>query len=309
MCGGKYMKYFRLALLGMVIMFCPLCSCSPENTDFEEQETIEEAVEHDETAADEGTPIANGDGEFPTTGIEPDNSSFDDEDEDEEDPPDEAPVVPSLQINELRTEIGSNSRAEFIEFKMLSTGNLAGLRVFIASNYKNPLVYEFLPVRVKEGEYVVLHLRTLSEECRDEYGKDLSKSGGADSSPTVRDFWISGNAELLRKSDAIYITDQDDHVLDAVVILDKTDEAEWPKLSNYDFFSPVIEFLFNNDAWKSADGTISSPADAVDISGIGSAITRSVSRDETAEDTNTAADWYVTANNGVTIGVENKPRN
>jgi hypothetical protein len=185
---------------------------------------------------------------------------------------------------------------------MLSGGNLGALRVFVAGNDKDPLLYEFEPVEVKEGEYVVLHLRTLEGAlCKDEYGENLNESGGTDSCPTARDFWIPGSAKLLHKTDAVYVLDQDDWVLDAVML------AESPALLwDKTYFSDAAEFLFSQGAWKSATGTVCGPVDAVNSSGITS--TKSISRDETAENTHTAADWYVTATSGTTPGLPNNPK-
>jgi len=213
--------------------------------------------------------------------------------------------VPQMQINELRTEYASASgnsgpKAEFIEFKMLSDGNLGALRVFAEWNNKAPQIYEFEPVDVKEGEYVVLHLRKLEDSCKDEYGEDLNISGGTDSSPTARDFWIPGTNKLLHKTDAIYVLDQDDRVLDAVM-LSESPSASWGKT----YFTEAAKFLFEHDAWKSPTGEICSPMDAVDTSGIKASTAKSISRKEDAGNTHTAADWYVTTQ-GVTPGLPNK---
>jgi hypothetical protein len=209
--------------------------------------------------------------------------------------------VPALVINELRTEY-SKLKAEFIEFKMLSAGNLGALQVFAVGNNKTPLIYEFAPVEVEEGEYVVLHLRTLEDSCKDEYGDSLDESGGTDSSPNARDFWIPGSTKLLRNTDAVYVMDQDDRVLDAVMIAENPN-SKWNKN-----LVGAAELLFNNGAWESGAGTACTPADAADTSGVKSSATKSVSRDETAENTRTAADWYVTANGGATPGRPNVPR-
>ena len=215
---------------------------------------------------------------------------------------------PELQINEMRTEYENSSyRVEFIEFKMRTAGDLGGVRVYIAGNYKNPLVFEFLPVEVEKDEYILLHLRTLEDSCVNEYG-GMDESDGTDSSPTARDFWIPGSEERLRKTDAVYVLDNNGNVLDAVMLAEKTSAESWPLLSRQDCFTPAAEFLFNNGAWKSANGTIPGPADAVSTSGIGSSKIRSISRDETVEDTDTAADWYITASNGLTPGRENNPQ-
>jgi len=208
--------------------------------------------------------------------------------------------IPQLVINELRTE-NSKPRAEFIELKMMSDGNLGAVRVFIASNNKEPMVYEFQPVNVKNGEYAVLHLRTTEEGCVDEYGSDLSASRGTNALATARDFWVPGNVKLLRKTDIVYLLDQDDRVLDAVMLSENQD-AWWSK----DYFAEAADFLYNQGAWKTADGRICGPADAV-IS-TGTTNTRTICRDEKKVNSNTAADWYITATSSATPGSVNSEK-
>jgi len=208
--------------------------------------------------------------------------------------------IPPLVINELRTE-NSKPKAEFIEFKMMSDGNLGAVRVFIASNYKEPMVYEFQPVEVKNGEYVVLHLRTTEDGCVDEYGSDLSASRGTNALATARDFWVPGNVKLLRKTDAVYLLDQDDRVLDAVMLAENQD-AWWDK----DYFAEAADLLFNQGAWKTADGRICGPADSV-ISA-GTTNTRTICRNEKTENSKTAADWYITATSSATPGSVNSEK-
>ena len=196
--------------------------------------------------------------------------------------------VPKLLINELRTEY-SKPKGEFIEFKMGTDGNLGALRVFAAGNNKNPMIYEFPSVEVKEGEYVVLHLRTW-ETHLDELGENLDESSGTDSSSLARDLWISGSSELLRKTDAIYVLDQDDNILDAIMISDSP-LLVWEK----NYLAEAAEFLFISDAWKSESGTVCKPVDEVSSAKINTSYAKSISRYETAEDTNTAFDWYISA--------------
>jgi hypothetical protein len=207
--------------------------------------------------------------------------------------------LPPLLINELRTEY-SKPRVEFIELKLLGTGNLGALRVFAVGN-KNPLLYEFPPVEAAAGEYVVLHLRTIEEGCRDECGADLAESGGTDALATARDFWIPGTAKLLHKTDAVYVMDQDDTIIDAVILAEVV-EPWW----NKDVFAEAAALFLEKKAWKTADGKIPAPSDAVDTGPVKTAATKSISRNEGAEDTNTAADWYVTAASGATPGKQNK---
>jgi hypothetical protein len=217
---------------------------------------------------------------------------------------------PSLIINELRTEYKSPNgpQGEFVEFLALGPGNLGTLRLFISKAGSSEPVYEFPPAEVQEGEYIVLHLRTLElgVETADETGDDLALSGGAEAHPEARDFWISGSAELLGKSDAVWIMDQDDAVLDAVILTE--DGAKWvPK--KYDM-TAFAEFLAARNAWlpleegENAAG-VPGPQDAVLTKSVGSSFTKSVSRNRGSGDTDRASDWFVTDKNGATPGTQN----
>ena len=209
--------------------------------------------------------------------------------------------IPPILITELRTEY-SRPRAEFIELRTLEAGNLGAMRVFVASNNKSPMIYEFPSVEAAAGEYITIHLRTLEEAVsRDELGDNLDLSGGTDSWPTARDIWIPGAVKIIRKTDAVYLLDQDDNVLDAVMISEKADPW-W----NSEHFAELADFLFNAGAWKSPDGKICSPAESV-ISN-GTTATRTICRDESVENSNTAKDWYITVTSGATPGRANNPK-
>jgi hypothetical protein len=206
--------------------------------------------------------------------------------------------VPLMQINELRT-VFSDPKAEFIEFRILEGGNLGTLRVFAAGNNEAPMIYEFKPVEVKKDEYVVLHLRTPEEgKCKDEYGTSLKESGGTDSSPTARDLWIPGSNTLLCKTDAVYVSDQDGKVLDAVMFSEKS-SASWEN----ERLARTADFLFSQGSWESPSGTACSPKDAV--SSANTSLTRTISREESVQNTHTKDDWYIAPVYGATPGLPN----
>jgi hypothetical protein len=176
------------------------------------------------------------------------------------------------------------------------------VRVFFAGGSQKPSKHEFSPVEVKKGEYVVLHLRKMEEDCVDEYTSNLAESGGFQSSPTARDIWVPGTAKLINKAAGyVYALDQDDNVL-AAIMYSETPSSWWSK----DYLAEAAEFLYQQGAWKSVDGGICRPADA--INSAGSTATRTICRDETVENTNTAADWYITVTSGETPGGANNPR-
>jgi len=175
------------------------------------------------------------------------------------------------------------------------------MRVFIAGNYKAPMVYEFLPVEVRDGDYVTLHLRCTESGCIDEYGNDLAESGGTDSSPTARDFWVQGNVKLLHKTDAVYVLDQDDKVLDCVMISENPDPW-W----NKEYFADTAQILFEQGAWKTENALICGPVNSV--MSAGTTATRTICRDENTVNSHTAAGWYIAATSCATPGKPNNPK-
>jgi hypothetical protein len=205
--------------------------------------------------------------------------------------------MPRLQINEVRTEY-SKPRVEFIELYTLSAGNLGGMRLYITGGPEDPPFYEFPPVEVPAAQYIVLFLRTLDAAARDETGDDInpdSNKGVYEALATARDLWIPDSVKQLRtKGAAVYLVDQDDKVLDAVIFCESP--AGWwtdEKLAR------AAEFLGEAGAWSGSSGAIS-PADAV--SSVGATATRTLNRRSPAADSNSAADWYITVTSGTTPG-------
>jgi hypothetical protein len=216
--------------------------------------------------------------------------------------------MPSLMITELRTEY-SNPKAEFVEIKILKDGNLGAMRLFLGGHSISMPVYEFPPAEVKAGEYIVLHLRTTQEGWIDETGEDLSLSGGAEPLAGVRDFWVNGTEKLIHRTDAVYLMDQDDTIVDGVLLSEN--QAPWwakPDLAaaaelfaSQGVWFPVDE---SGNTLVPEDGWIPAPGDAARSTG--TTLTRTICRDETME--NSAAAWYVTATSNATPGKENSSK-
>lgn len=205
--------------------------------------------------------------------------------------------IPALIITEVRTEY-SKPKVEFIELYTRSAGNLGGLRIVSSSCFLEAPLYEFEPTEVRQGEYVVVHLRSIEDNLQDERGDNLALSGGTEAHPEARDFWLPGNTKKIRKTDGIALIDQDNRVLDALLISETT-EGSWQKNEMTSFCS----FLVAQEAWRGTSEDLL-PADAVTSSY--TTTTRTICRDESREDSNTAADWYITATSGATPGEPNK---
>lgn len=200
--------------------------------------------------------------------------------------------LPLFMITELRTEY-AKPKAEFVELKTLSPGNLGALRLFIASNGDKP-VFAFPPVEVDPGEYLVIHLRSLEAGTLNETGTDRGASPGTEAFPESRDFWVPDTKEKLRKTDAVFFMDQDDRILDGVVLSEKADTS-WAK----EELAEAARLVNSQGAW------LPSPEPHHAVLSKGTTVTRSISRNETAPDRNRAEDWYITATSGVTPGKAN----
>jgi len=215
--------------------------------------------------------------------------------------------VPKLLINEVRTTY-SNPRVEFVEFLSQSAGNLGALRLFMAGYSLTQPVYEFPPTEIKAGEYIVLHLRTREEGCVDETGDNLALSGGTEALSTARDFWVPGTAKLLHDDDVVYLMDQDDRIIDAI-LLSKSGGQSWSKPA----LATGAELLASQGAWlpsgkeNPAPGTyVLTPDDAVNT-GTATA-TRTINRDQTSTKSGRAEYWYITANSSATPGAANNTK-
>jgi hypothetical protein len=198
--------------------------------------------------------------------------------------------MPELEINEIRAAY-SKPRVEFIEFKAQSAGNLGGLRLF-ASYEKEEPIFEFPPVEVKKGEYIVVHTRSIEPGIVDETGANLAASQGTDALTTARDFWMPG-AMKLHDANAIYIMDQDDRILDGVLLVSSA--YRWK-----DSITAAAAEMARQEAWPSPE-----PADAVNADG--NTTTRTICRVEGRNNSRSAADWYITVTSGATPGKANNP--
>ena len=208
--------------------------------------------------------------------------------------------IPGILINEIRTEY-ANPKTEFIELRTTGPGNLGALRVYAAGISLDEPVYEFPPCEVKTGEYIVLHLRTLDPASTDETGSSLGLSPGTEALTTARDFWAPGTAKLIRKTDTVFITDQDGQILDAVM-MSETADSWWLK----ERFAHTAELLGKNTSWAAGSaeqGAFPGPVDAV--ASQYNTTTRTVCRNEQGPDTNTSADWYTAATGNATPGAPN----
>jgi hypothetical protein len=214
--------------------------------------------------------------------------------------------IPPLIITEVRTEY-SKPKVEFVEFKTLAAGDLGALRLFIAGVSLETPVFEFPPARVGAGEYGVVHLRSLDPESRDETAGDPGETPYSKDNEALAeawDFWVPGAAKRIKKTDAVFFMDQDDRIIDAVLLSENADPW-W----NAEYMVRAAELLGTQAAWAgetAASGQI--PGPDIAASSKNTTVTRSISRDETIPDSNSAADWYITAASNATPGKANSTK-
>jgi hypothetical protein len=215
--------------------------------------------------------------------------------------------LPPLLITELRTENGKSTsktnpqdRVEFVELFAQEAGNLGALRLYIASHSFSQPVLEFPPMEVKAGEYIVIHLRTREEGWADETGDDLSLSGGTDALDTARDLWIPGNKKILHKDDLVYLLDQDGRIIDGTALTADPEKNGWAS----EDLKKAAALFAGQGAWFPQPP---SPASALDCGSIKTAATKSVSRREDREDSNSSGDYYLTQSGNASPGGPNKP--
>jgi len=220
--------------------------------------------------------------------------------------------MPALVFNELRFDnSSSNNKVEFVEFKVLEPGNLGAMRLFIAHQSLSSPFYEFPPAEVKAGEYVVLHTRTVEEGCVDETGENLGLSKGVEALSDARDFWIPGNKKLLHNTNGLWLLDQDDRIIDAL-LLSETADLAGVSAALAKTFAASAEFLGKKKAWyplsgdAATEGWIPAPSDAVITKGTTN--TRTLCRDETIPARPRADNWYITATSSATPGKLNNPK-
>lgn len=108
-------------------------------------------------------------------------------------------------------------KVEFIEFYVYKPGNLAGITL---NTVNKDFEYVFPSVEVSEGEYIVLHMRTLSQETGhvDEIEGDLNLSTAPDSCTDARDLWVPMEERIVGNSDVITLREwQNGRITDALL--------------------------------------------------------------------------------------------
>lgn len=226
--------------------------------------------------------------------------------------------VPALALTELRNNWSkANDRTEYIEILCLSDGNLSGIE-FDNAYKAGKKKYVFPSVEVKKGEYIVLHLQTLTEDdsedpkagVTDELGTNLNLStvNAKECLATSRDLWAPCTDKTLGATDIVVLRNTNDGgtILDAVVYRTDGKESQWSS-----YYDTLAKDIIASGVWHNADGDADCSLDcAADITALKTAATKSLSRKKvqslSAQNISAcSSDWTVTASSGYSPGKKN----
>ena len=196
--------------------------------------------------------------------------------------------VPQLQLNEIRTEL-SKPKCEFIELLILSDGNLAGMQIITASDGEEKSII-LPPAEVKKGEFVVIHMRKLEEDCVNELDENTLISGGTESG-THRDLWIDNTSARIAKSDIIIVKDRfDGNIVDALIFRESSCQ-NWKN----EYMNKCAQEVFQSGIWQGKDEESAVCSD-------GLTVTRTLCR---KDDSHSPNSWIVVATGKHSPGKEN----
>ncbi len=183
-----------------------------------------------------------------------------------------------LILSEVRTEYKkTQSAAEFIEFYALKGGNLCGLEFACASKVtkaSGEQIYKFPDIKVKTGDYITVHLRTLEDGSINEINGDCTESTAPDSHDSAWDLWIDGSEDkLVTQFDVILLRNSESYIYDALLMADSS-KIEWKNTFYQDFANKASK----SGIWVGGEYV----KNAVDVSASNSYL-RSVSRQDIQE--------------------------
>ena len=209
--------------------------------------------------------------------------------------------VPELRINEARIAY-SKPKSEFIEFEVVSSGNLGGVIIetygYTSKKEKNT-AYTFPSVEVKEGDLVVLHYRLLPDgaDFTDETGANLAVSSGDGASDSARDLWFDAGGKPFSDSCVFLLRERSGgSLMDALVYYTEGKDTWLSSMES------AVDEAIDGGVWS---GSGDFPAFAFDVTG--TTATRTICREP-----NTAVaspkSWYICARSSATPGAENSTK-
>lgn len=199
--------------------------------------------------------------------------------------------LPKMIISEVRTKM-SKLKVEYIEFYVQQGGNLGGMCLYNSYDGEEKR-YEFPPIDVEKGEFIVLHMRTKEAGAIDELDSNTQTSTATDSS-AARDLWVNDTVARIGETDVILLEERKNgKVMDALFLSDGKNNS-WPKEAH----SVAAARAVNDGAWTGGSGISSA------VSTLGTTVTRTVGRqgDLQTASVGSSNDWFVTVSSSASPG-------
>lgn len=204
------------------------------------------------------------------------------------------PDVPDIVINEF-TSKGSASHPDAAELFVKRGGDMAGVTLYGGTKSSFADKFIFPRLKVSEGDYIILHFKPEGKEEEKNETEAKNSSGGKDASDTAWDLWIEGGKGLSGNNGTISLYDNPyGNMIDAVIYTDRASGGDAIAERPYRGF-PSSKVMLQADEiaasgnWLTADREIK-PEECVTSSH--SSATRSICRNSTSEDTDSASDWH-----------------
>jgi len=212
--------------------------------------------------------------------------------------------LPRVLINEIAS-VSSTTVRDAVELIVLSDGNLAGMTLNLGVPENNDAAFVFKELEVKAGEFLVVHCKAEgSASEKDEYGADLSESGGRNATASARDFWMTDSSGLPDAGAVISLSENPlGKLMDVVVYSDKF----WTEGKDYGSFGTKkmydrVAYAVHMKAWL-CSGSMPKPEDAARSDDM--TATRTLCRSAQSLDSDLATDWHVVPSGGQSLGRAN----
>jgi hypothetical protein len=215
------------------------------------------------------------------------------------------PRIPDMVINELIVNTPSTTAYNQVEIAVLSGGNMAGVTLFEGTKSYADKTFIFPSLEVSPGDFILVHFNTAETGDEiNETGGSKTEASGKGARDTAWDFWEPGSGNLTKDNEVISLyTNPEGDVIDGILYTSKT-YAEGAKYNGFGtslMLNKATE-LVSGGGWNIA-GSEPFPEDGFNPSGATS--TRTICRDSSSSDTDSAADWHIVPTGKRTPGAVN----
>jgi hypothetical protein len=213
------------------------------------------------------------------------------------------PDIPAVRLNEITTQ-GSTSNPDKVELLVLEDGNTAGLCFIDGTRDLIRNCKIFPPIEVAAGDYIVIHCRPAGSPDEIDETESKLQCSADEAAIGAWDVWLEGASGLSGNNGVLTVySHSNGGLIDGFLYSNRTSAAD----ENYRGFGSRATMdradqLWMQEGWSAA-GRLIAPEDAVNPDD--STATRSMCRAPGAEDSDSAADWYIVDTSESSFGSEN----